>query len=116
MPIPLTTTTITVLRQGGDPYAEPYAPPNQVQVATGIRAVIDISAYGVAAGTEVQGGGEQTRTVVRLVCDPCDITSRDWVRDDATAVLWRVLWVVFHAPNHRLAHVQGGLELVEGLV
>jgi hypothetical protein len=116
VPIPLTTTTITVLRQAGDPYGEPYDLPNTVEVETGIRAVIDISAYGVAAGQEVQGGGEQTRTVVRLICDPCDITSRDWVRDDGAGQIWRVLWVVYHAPSHELAHVQGGLETVEGLV
>jgi hypothetical protein len=116
VPIPLTTTTIAVLRQTGDPYGEEYGAPNRVEVATGVRAVIDISAYGVAAGQEAQGGGEQTRTVVRLIADPCDITSRDWVRDEGADVVFRVLWVVFHAPNHELAHVQGGLELVEGLV
>lgn len=116
MPIPLSTTTITVLRQSGDPYGEPYGPPDTVEVATGVRAVIDISAYGVAAGTERQAGGEQTRTVMRLICDPCDLTSRDWVRDEVSQILWRVLWVVHHAPQHHLTHLQGGLELVEGVV
>lgn len=116
MAIPLATTTITVLRQSGDPYAEPYGPPDQVQVVTDVRAVIDISAYGVAAGQERQGGGEQTRTVVRLICDVCDVTARDWVRDDTSAIVWRVLWVVHHAPGHNLTHIQGGLELVEGVI
>lgn len=116
MTIPLSTTTITVLHQGGDPYAEPYGPPDQIEGDTGVRAVIDAAAYGASAGTEAQGGGEQTRTVLRLLCDPCDLTSRSWIRDDTDAVVYRVVWMLHHAPAHHLSHIQAGIELVEGLV
>jgi hypothetical protein len=116
VPIPLWTTTVTVLHPAGDPYAEPYGAPQQVEGDTGVRAVIDAGVYGASAGTETQAGGEQTRTVLRLLCDPCDLTNKDWVRDDTDGVIYRVVWMVHQAPAHRLAHIQSGIELVEGLV
>lgn len=114
--IPLSTTTITVLRQGGSPYDEPYGPPNTTEIASGVRAVIDVAAYGAGAGVETQAGGEMTRTALRLLCDVCDLTSRDWVRDDNDGVVYRVVWLLRHGRTHSLEHIQAGIELVEGVI
>ena len=106
--IPLSTTTITVLRHpASDVYDEPYGgdvPADWDQVATGVRAVIDR-----ATGREQVAGGEQSRVDLSLVCDRCDIDYRDAVRDDRTGRVYRVVWVLDYGP-----HIEGGLQIVEG--
>lgn len=114
MAVPLATTTITVLRAPvADLYAEPYSDTRTadlVEVATKVRAVIDVAPRG--AGTEVAAGGEQTVTELRLICDVCNLTNVDYVRDERTGVTYRITWC-FEYPGE---HIEGGLKLVEGLV
>lgn len=109
--IPLSSTTITVLRaKAADVYDEPYGgdlPASDWDtVATGVRAVIDR-----ATGREQVAGGEQSRVDLSLVCDRCDIDHRDMVRDDTSAAVYRVVWVLDYGP-----HIEGGLQVVEGEV
>lgn len=115
MPIPLSTTTVTVRRPPpADDYAEPYSGTriaDLVDVATGIPAVIDVP-VARAAGRETTAGGEQTDTEFRFACELCDLKNTDYLLDDATGVTYRITWCFeFHG-----AHIEGGLKLVEGLV
>lgn len=115
MGLPLSTTTITVLRPApADLFAEPYAGTNVsglTEVVTGVRAVIDIP-VARDAGREVAQGGEQTVTEFRFSCDPCDVANQDYIRDDTTNAVYRVVWH-FDFAGH---HIEGGLRVVEGLV
>lgn len=121
MPLPVHTTTITVLRAGPESvWAEPYeGPPARTAVAQGVRAVIDPPA-GREAGREVTEGGEQTRTYLRLICDPCDINHNDQVTDERTGATYLVTWILrFPGPGTTgddISHIEGGLVIIEGLV
>lgn len=116
MAIPVATTTITV-KTHSDNYEDPYEEvANATVKATGVRAVIEP----LAGSTSVQAGGEQVVNRMRLVCDPCDITFQDIVIDDGNSRTYRV---VFANPvpdpirgQYANGHVEGVIELVEGLV
>lgn len=115
MPLPLSTTTVSVLRAPlADAYAEPYSASPTAdleEIATGVRAVIDIP-VARDAGQETVAGGEQTRTEFRFSCDLCELRNTDFLRDDDGGVIYRVTWCFeFHG-----SHIEGGLKLVEGLV
>lgn len=111
MPLPLATTSLTVLRSpAADDYAEPYSDTPTVgldEVTTGVPAVI----Y-APIGREVVAGGEQTATDLRFVCEPTDLKNTDHIKDEATGVIYRVVWMVLYAGEH----IEGGLKVVEGLV
>jgi hypothetical protein len=119
--IPLATTTITVLRpREEDQYEEPYSGTTTTafgEVASGVRAVIDIP-VARDAGKQRAAGGEQTETEFRFSCDPCDVSRLDYIRDDTSGVTMRVTWVHHFGVigGFGASHVEGGLELVEGLV
>lgn len=112
MAVPVATTTVTVLRPPvADDYAEPYADVRTADltvVVSGVRAVLYL---GRGTGRQATAGGEQTVTDLRFSCDPADVRSVDYLRD-ADGVLYRVTWC-FAYPG---SHIEGGLELVEGLV
>lgn len=109
--IPLSTTTISVLRvAAADDYAEPYQGDDTARrtvAATGVRAVIDRP-----TGREQLAGGEQAIWDFGLVCDPVDIDYRDTVKDESTGVVYRVVWVMAYPGEH----VEAGLTLVQGEV
>ncbi len=113
--LPVHSTEITVLRDAGDPYAEPYGEPDLQEVTTGIRAVIDVP-LGRAAGGEDRAGGEQTKTQLRLMCDLTDLRVSDLVRDERADIVYRVTWKTAYLTGTAEEHIQAGLELVEGLV
>ncbi len=107
--IPLSTTTISVLRiKTAGVYDEPYgdAGPETRDIAEeAVPAVID------APGGDTQiAGGVQAIGTFRLICDPADITFRDWIRDDLTGRIYRIRWVHTYPGDH----VEAGLESVEG--
>lgn len=116
MAISVATTTITVKALSEvheDPYEEIR---NATVTASGVRAVITP----MAGSDSVQAGGEQVRNKMALTCDPCDITFQDVVVDDANGRIYRV---VFANPvpdpvfgHYASGHVEGVIELVEGLV
>lgn len=109
MALPFATTTITVKRSPvASDYDEPYTgPPTLDDIATGVRAVI----Y-APTGRELQAGGEQTQIQLRFTCDLTDLKNRDFIQDDALGLLYRVVWNVPYPGEH----IEGGLELVEGLI
>lgn len=111
MPLPLATTTVTILRPPAtDDYAEPYSGAGTAgleEVAAGVPAVI----Y-APIGREAVAGGEQTETDLRFVCDLADVKNADHLKDDSTDVIYRIVWCIAYAGEH----IEGGLRLVEGLV
>jgi hypothetical protein len=120
MAIPHATTTIAVLRPpAADEYAEPYsgaAPGARTPHVAGVRAVIDLPGQG-DAGREYRGGGEQTVTELRLICDPCDLRTADHIRDEATDTVYRVEWLLtFPGDFGDTGHTEAGIVNVQGLV
>lgn len=110
--IPLSTTTITVLRTpAADIYDEPYSgstPADREIVATGVRAVIDRP----SGFKEQMAGGEQSIVELWLTADPVDLTHLDLVRDDTTSQVYGVRYVIAYAGSH----VEAGLRIVEGVL
>lgn len=96
--IPLSTTTIAVLRV--DPateFDEPYAgtePLNRVVAENAVRAVIDHP-----AGTVEQAGGQQNVAGYGLKCDPVDIVYDDLIQDETTGRTYAIEWIIFY-PDH----------------
>lgn len=111
MALPLATTTVTILRAPvADDFAEPYSGITTVgfdEVASGVPAVI----Y-APVGRQAVAGGEQTVTDLQFVCDLADVRSADRLKDEATNTTYKITWCVVYAGEH----IEGGLELVEGLV
>jgi hypothetical protein len=100
MAIPISTTTISILRgterhlpyTEQDPYGEGYgtpAAPSQawVVIASGIRAVI-----GAPGGSEKSIGGQQAMMSASLIADPCDCTHTDRVMDEYDGTIYNVVW------------------------
>lgn len=105
------TTTITVLRVPEDLNRDPYDPePDPVEVAAGVRAHI-----GSPSGGERVSGGEQSRTDLRLTCDPTDLRHTDQVRDDTTGETFETVWVK-QRTGLGLDHVTAFLQHIEGAV
>lgn len=109
--IPLSTTTVTILRTPvEDSYDEPYSgndTSSRVEAGKNIRAVIDRP----SSDKERTAGGEQSTVDLWLVCDPCDLTYLDLIRDDTTGQTYRVTFVVNYG-----VHVEAGLRVTEGVV
>jgi hypothetical protein len=93
--IPLSNTTITVLRiKDPDLYDEPYAGSGEAdrdEVAAGVRAVIDNP-----AGRVDLEGGQQNVADYGLKCDPIDTGLRylDWVKDARSGRTFIVVWLI----------------------
>lgn len=110
--IPLSTTTISVLRTPvADIYDEPYDGSGAAErdvIATGVRAVIDRPS---GIREQVQGA-EQSVVELWLTCDPVDMTHMDLVRDDTTGQVYGVRYVISYLGSH----VEAGLRITEGVV
>lgn len=110
MPVPLHTTTISVLRLPTDPARDPYDPqPAPEVVATGIRAHISSP-----SGRERVAGGSQEVVEFRLSCDPVEIRHTDRVQDEQTGSVYEVTWARARQGLH-LDHTQAGLKQVSGV-
>lgn len=96
--IPLSTTTIAVLRSpSSEGYDEPYAGdtiPARTPVAAGVRAVIDH-----ATGTTQVAGGQQVIATYQLTCDLADVQYLDVIQDETTGRLFRIRWLIAF-PDH----------------
>jgi len=85
MPVPLHTTTVSVLRVPADSARDPYDPqPEPEVVDSGVPAHISSP-----SGRERTAGGSQEVVEFRLTCDPTDLTHTDRVQDDQTGVSTR---------------------------
>jgi hypothetical protein len=106
MTLPLSTTTITVLRPAdGDPYVA------SVQAPTVVATVpAHISS---PSGTSQIIGGEQSTVELRLICEGCDLRHTDLVKDNATDAVYSVSWVTIRR-GLGLDHVSAGLRFTEG--
>lgn len=108
--IPLSTTTISVLRlPAASKYDEPYSsaePAGRTPLASGIPAVIDHP-----AGSAQIAGGVQAIEDYQLVCDHTEIGYLDLIADDTTGKTYRLTWLMTY-PDH----VEAGLRAVEGEV
>jgi hypothetical protein len=109
--IPLSTTTITVLRiPQPNEYDEPYdgsGEPERDVVATGVRAVIDYP-----GGTIDVEGGQQNVADYGLKCDPVQLAYSDWIKDEFSARVYRIVWYL-QFPG---SHVEARLRDTEGEV
>lgn len=109
--IPLSTTTIAVLRlKPGSEYDEPYAGPepyNRTVAYSQIPAVIDSP-----AGLLQLEGGQQNVARYRLVCDPVDIVYTDLIQDEQTGRHFQISWLHTYFADH----VEVGLYDTEGEV
>ncbi len=84
MSLPVSTTTITVLRASGS--GDAYDGVSYSTWLSGVRAVI-----GSPGGTEVNTGGSSQQMTARLNCDPILLKHTDRVRDDQTGITYEVL-------------------------
>lgn len=110
MGIPLSTTSITVLRLPPSlDFEEPYAGSTDVQrtaTAQHVRAVIDHP-----TGTAEVAGGQQNVADYGLKCDYVDLTYLDHIQDEKTGRVYRITWFLAY-PDH----VEAGIRDVEGEV
>lgn len=109
--IPLSTTTISVLRVAeADLYAEPYAGSDEAArttVASGIRAVIDRP-----GGNLQQEGGQQNVADYGLVADPIpELKYLDLIKEDTTGRTFKIVWFIDY-----FDHVEALMRDVEGEV
>lgn len=110
MPVPLHTTTVSVLRVPADPARDPYDPqPEPEVIASGIRAHI-----ASPSGREHTAGGSQEVVEFRLTCDLTDLTHTDRVLDDRTGAVYEVTWAR-QREGFGLDQVQAGLKQVSGV-
>lgn len=111
MPVPLHTTTISVLRLPTDPARDPYDPqPAPEVVASGVRAHVS-----TPRGREQTAGGSQEVVEFRLTCDPVDLRHTDQVQDEQTDALYEVTWARTRE-GFGLDQTQAGLKQVTGVV
>jgi hypothetical protein len=106
--IPLSTTTIAVLRlKPGVEYDEPYGgaePLNRDVAATRIRAVIDHP-----TGRVQLEGGQQAIAAYGLKADLTDVQYLDLIQDEPTGRIFRIEWFIAY-PDH----IEAGLRDTEG--
>lgn len=89
MTIPISTTTVSVLRSDQDGTVDDYDTPTWTAVQSGVRAVI-----GSHSGTETNAGGSSSTTTARLDADPIgDLAHDDRIYDESTGLTWHVIWV-----------------------
>lgn len=107
MLIPLSTTTISVLRiKAADEYDDPYdgsGEPDRDIVATGVRAVID-----QPGGNLELEGGQQNILDYGLKCDQFSpgLKLSDWIKDDLTGRTFRIVWFIYHPNSHLEARMR----------
>jgi hypothetical protein len=99
--LPLTTTTIAVLRPvaGEDPTEAPSAP---TVVVSGIPAHFS------GPSSQESPGGRQV-TSWTLLCDLCDIQRGDTVRDERDGTDWAVSFAVTRHDDGELDHIVAGV-------
>lgn len=110
MPIPASTTFITVLRRPTDATSDPWEPAAQQEVVSGVRAVIDSP-----RGREITENSAQEVLRWKLNCDPTDLRHTDVVRDERTLDEYEVEWVSVLGTGMDLEHIEAGLKKVTGL-
>lgn len=109
--IPISTTTISVLRVPADPLRDPYDPePAAEVVERGVRANI-----ASPNGRERIVGGDQEIIEFRLNCDPVDLRHTDRVEDEKTGEIYEVRWAHPRIGFGR-DHMTAGLRQVTGIV
>lgn len=105
--IPLSTTTISVLRiPKVDEYDEPYSgagEPERDVVAVGVRAVIDMP-----GGNIELEGGQQNVADYGLKCDPIGavLNYSDWIKDEQTGRTFRIVWFLDYFGSHIEARIR----------
>lgn len=113
MTLPISTTTISILRIPWDDH-EPRDPldprPAAEVIATGIPAHISTS-----TGIENINGSAQEVVTYRLNCDPTDVTFEDQILDERTNDIYEVTWTRERVEFVGLEYIQGGLKKVTGL-
>lgn len=116
MPIPVSTTTITIRSpDAASLRAEPYQELTYTDAATGVRAVIDTPTSGAHGGADYRAGGEQTVTGLRLFCDVAPLHRLSLVVDESNGRVFRVVWFqLYDDASVGLDHIQGEIEMVEG--
>jgi hypothetical protein len=113
MSLPMSTTTIAVLRMPADPERDPVEDfgMTPTTIATGVRAHISTS-----RGFEnTSVGAQQSVVMFRLACDPTDLAHTDRVKDEKTGEEYEVLWTRSRQ-ELGMGHVEAGLKQVEGNV
>lgn len=138
MPIPINTTTVTVLRPGVpsgfedsyfDEFGSPSAPVDPllasydlpvdqggvgvmqyVVITTGLRAHI-----GSPAGTENIVGGDMESVEFKATTDPFDIEPRDQILDERNGVTYDVITAVKRDEISFMSHSQVTLNRQRGL-
>jgi hypothetical protein len=109
--IPVSTTTIRVLRPSTPRVPYGAAPPLAV-VASGVRAHISTQ-----QGIEDSTGAREV-VWFRLSCDPVDIRHGDTVEDERTGARYDVLWARVRTGGSVLStldHVQAGMIQTSGV-
>ena len=114
MAIPLSQTTVTIMRVYPDPsivgLADGYAPnpPAARVVQTGVRAVLP-----PPNDSSRLVGGDRIVKNLQMQCDPCDLEAEDTVTDELNGTVWTVLWVN-EIRSFGFCHTTAGLRLVTG--
>lgn len=114
MPIPLSTTLISIVRSTlpdlQDPYDGPqaYPDPSTTVIATGIRAVV-----GVPTANAILTIGDRVVYTSKLTCDPCDLKESDIVTESSGRIWVALGPTPFGAFS--ISGMQATLRLVEGL-
>lgn len=105
MSIPLSTTTISVLRppENEDPFDTTG---DSSVIVSGIRAVVSAP----RGRDEINPGDKEVIDMV-LYCDLCDLQSTDVVTDSATSIVYSVVWVAERF-GLGLDHLAAGLRFV----
>jgi len=99
--IPISTTTLTVLRRPPPDDGYPDAEPVYAVVVSGVRANFELYERPTSQPFE------EAISRSRFVCDPCDVLAFDLVRDDVTGTVWNVEWVQPRPGFGTLAHMAG---------
>lgn len=111
MTIPLSTTTIKILRIAPDSDRDYWdAEPSPTAFAEGVRAHI-----GSPGGSETRRDGSQEVETHRLNCDPVALDHNDSVVDENTGEIYQVLWVD-QREGFSLDHTVAGLLRTRGHV
>jgi hypothetical protein len=105
--LPVTTTTVTVIDQGG--IGDPYEAGTATTVATGVPAHI-----GSPSGMESRLGGEREVVDAVLHIDVTPLLTRSYVVvDEQTDETWSITWVRTRI-GLGLDHQRAGLVAVKG--
>lgn len=111
--IPVSTTTVRVLRRPSDGTLDPYDPqPSPSVVASGVRAHISTS-----RGSEERAGSDRSIVQFRMSCDPLPVglLHTDQVVDEQSGEVYEVRWAVSRV-GLGMDHIQAGMDQISGVV